>query len=175
MTDVLERPEAQTAEKSLKVVGTRPIRPDGVDKVTGRAAFGADLALPGMLVGRIKRSPHAHARIAVSEAIAGAMRRCHGRSVEAIPNGVALTPVPASTGALDRFGLEPGRYVAMVGRLVPEKRHLDLVEAFGRAPPPGWKLALVGGALCLAGVVVTRGGLRRRRAPRPPSSPAARA
>ena len=47
----------------LKVVGTRPIRPDGVDKVTGRAAFGADFALPGMLVGKVKRSPHAHARI----------------------------------------------------------------------------------------------------------------
>ena len=48
---------------SLKVVGTRPIRPDGVDKVTGRAQFGADFHLPGMLTGRIKRSPHAHARI----------------------------------------------------------------------------------------------------------------
>ncbi len=48
---------------SLKVVGTRPIRPDGVDKVIGRAAFGADMVMPGMLWGRIKRSPHAHARI----------------------------------------------------------------------------------------------------------------
>src|SRR5256884_7442586 len=48
---------------TLKVVGTRPIRPDGVDKVTGRAAFGADMVMPGMLWGRIKRSPHAHARI----------------------------------------------------------------------------------------------------------------
>jgi CO/xanthine dehydrogenase Mo-binding subunit len=47
----------------LKVVGQRPIRPDGVDKVTGRAQFGADFHLPGMLTGRIKRSPHAHARI----------------------------------------------------------------------------------------------------------------
>jgi CO/xanthine dehydrogenase Mo-binding subunit len=47
----------------LKVVGTRPIRPDGVDKVTGRAQFGADLVMPGMLFGRIKRSPHAHAKI----------------------------------------------------------------------------------------------------------------
>src|SRR3989440_1261880 len=47
----------------LKVVGTRPIRPDGVDKVTGRANFGADMTLPGMLWGRIKRSPHAHAGI----------------------------------------------------------------------------------------------------------------
>src|SRR5262249_34146069 len=49
--------------KSFKWVGTRPVRPDGVPKVTGRALYGADLAMPGMLVGRILRSPHAHARI----------------------------------------------------------------------------------------------------------------
>ena len=49
--------------KRFKWVGTRPIRPDGVPKVTGRAQFGADYALPGMLVGKILRSPHAHARI----------------------------------------------------------------------------------------------------------------
>ncbi|MGA8192327.1 MAG: xanthine dehydrogenase family protein molybdopterin-binding subunit [Acetobacteraceae bacterium] len=47
----------------LKVVGTRPIRPDGVDKVTGRALFAADTRAAGMLWGKIKRSPHAHARI----------------------------------------------------------------------------------------------------------------
>src|ERR1700755_1236137 len=46
-----------------KVVGTRPIRPDGVDKVTGRAQFGADMVMPGMLWGKVKRSPHAHAKI----------------------------------------------------------------------------------------------------------------
>src|SRR6266436_2099692 len=46
-----------------KWVGTRPIRPDGVPKVTGRAMYGADLAMAGALVGRILRSPHAHARI----------------------------------------------------------------------------------------------------------------
>ncbi len=45
------------------VVGTRPLRPDGIDKVTGRAAYGADINLPGMLYGRILRSPHAHARL----------------------------------------------------------------------------------------------------------------
>ncbi|MCY4093681.1 MAG: xanthine dehydrogenase family protein molybdopterin-binding subunit [Gammaproteobacteria bacterium] len=47
----------------LKAIGTRPVRPDGVEKVTGRANFGADLNLPGMLHGKILRSPHAHARI----------------------------------------------------------------------------------------------------------------
>ncbi len=50
-------------KETLKVVGTRPVRPDGVDKVTGRANFGADMKMPGMLWGKIKRSPHAHARI----------------------------------------------------------------------------------------------------------------
>ena len=44
-------------------VGTRPNRPDGVDKVTGRARYGADVSAPGMLIGKVLRSPHAHARI----------------------------------------------------------------------------------------------------------------
>lgn len=46
-----------------KVIGTRPIRHDGVDKVTGRAQYGADIQLTGMLHGAICRSPHAHARV----------------------------------------------------------------------------------------------------------------
>ncbi|MCE2404006.1 MAG: xanthine dehydrogenase family protein molybdopterin-binding subunit [Dehalococcoidia bacterium] len=45
------------------VVGTRPVRPDGVDKVTGRAQYGADIRLMGLLHGTVVRSPHAHARI----------------------------------------------------------------------------------------------------------------
>jgi CO/xanthine dehydrogenase Mo-binding subunit len=47
----------------FKVIGTRPIRHDGVDKVTGRAIYGADIQMTGLLHGRILRSPHAHARI----------------------------------------------------------------------------------------------------------------
>ena len=47
----------------LKVVGTRPIRPDGVDKVTGRALYGADSRVADMLWGKILRSPHPHAKI----------------------------------------------------------------------------------------------------------------
>ena len=50
-------------ENKYKVIGTSPIRPDGVDKVTGRAQYGADIDLPRMLFGRLKRSPHAHAKI----------------------------------------------------------------------------------------------------------------
>ena len=51
------------AHGEYKWIGTRPPRPDGVDKVTGRAKFGADTALPNMLVGAVLRSPHAHAKI----------------------------------------------------------------------------------------------------------------
>ena len=49
--------------KEFNVVGTRPIRHDGYDKVTGKALFGADMNLPGMLYGNVLRSPHAHAVI----------------------------------------------------------------------------------------------------------------
>ena len=51
------------SEPIYTAIGTRPIRHDGVDKVTGRANYGADLSLPGMLYGVVVRSPHAHARI----------------------------------------------------------------------------------------------------------------
>ncbi|RVD21781.1 xanthine dehydrogenase family protein molybdopterin-binding subunit [Mesorhizobium sp. M4B.F.Ca.ET.017.02.2.1] len=49
--------------RNFSSVGTRPIRPDGVDKVTGRARYGADFNMAGQLVGRVLRSPHAHAVI----------------------------------------------------------------------------------------------------------------
>ena len=51
------------SEQTFTAIGKRPVRHDGVDKVTGRANYGADLSLPGMLFGAVVRSPHAHARI----------------------------------------------------------------------------------------------------------------
>ncbi|MBI5911112.1 MAG: hypothetical protein HY848_14320, partial [Betaproteobacteria bacterium] len=62
VSDTISRDNGKIV-KPFKWIGTRPVRPDGVPKVTGLAQYGADLALPGMLVGRILRSPHAHARI----------------------------------------------------------------------------------------------------------------
>ncbi len=47
----------------FKVVGTRPVRHDGTDKVTGRAKYGADFDAAGTLYAKVLRSPHAHARI----------------------------------------------------------------------------------------------------------------
>ena len=51
------------SKSDFRVLGTRPVRPDGLDKVTGKALFSDDFYLPHMLHGRILRSPHAHARI----------------------------------------------------------------------------------------------------------------
>ncbi|MBI2502855.1 MAG: xanthine dehydrogenase family protein molybdopterin-binding subunit [Candidatus Latescibacteria bacterium] len=62
-----------TEGANYKVIGTRPIRHDGTDKVLGRAVYGGDVRLPGMLYGQVLRSPHAHARIRsidVSKAVA---------------------------------------------------------------------------------------------------------
>ena len=55
--------DSRFTDQEFRLVGTRPPRPDGVDKVTGRAKYGADTFAPGQLVGVILRSPHAHARI----------------------------------------------------------------------------------------------------------------
>jgi CO/xanthine dehydrogenase Mo-binding subunit len=52
-----------TEGRQYRVIGTRPIRPDGTDKVTGRALYGADVHPTGLLHGAVLRSPHAHARI----------------------------------------------------------------------------------------------------------------
>jgi xanthine dehydrogenase molybdenum-binding subunit len=76
---IAEQPAEETS-RSYKVIGTRPIRHDGTDKVTGRALYGADLRLPGMLFGAVLRSPHAHARI----------RSIDTRQAEALPGVKAV-------------------------------------------------------------------------------------
>ena len=63
---------AETGEN--KWIGKRTIRPDGEDKVTGRAAFGADFIQPGMLWGKVLRSPHPHAVIRKSRSSGTAAR-----------------------------------------------------------------------------------------------------
>lgn len=82
--------------------------------------------------------------IVISEVIRGIVRDKHGRGSTLIPNGVILPELPSTTGNLAQFGLTPGKYVVLVSRLVPEKRHLDLIEAFRRADLADWKLAIVG-------------------------------
>ena len=57
------KPNIVLSNQEYNVVGTRPVRPDGADKVTGKAHYSADISLPGLLYGKVLRSPHAHARI----------------------------------------------------------------------------------------------------------------
>ncbi len=53
----------QGKARKFDSIGTRPPRPDGIEKVTGRARYGADMSMPGQLIGKVLRSPHAHALI----------------------------------------------------------------------------------------------------------------
>ena len=57
------KPNMVLSNEEFRVVGSRPVRHDGVDKVTGRARYAADTAMPDLLYAKIVRSPHAHARI----------------------------------------------------------------------------------------------------------------
>ena len=63
MTTQTYEPNLVLSTQEYDTIGTRPVRHDGFDKVTGRARYSADIHLPGMLHGKVLRSPHAHARI----------------------------------------------------------------------------------------------------------------
>ena len=82
MTTATIAPPTQQSppQPQYRVIGTRPVRHDGVDKVTGAARYGADISLPGMLHAKVLRSPHAHARI----------RRIDTSRAEALPGVVAV-------------------------------------------------------------------------------------
>jgi len=87
----------------------------------------------------------ANRRIAVSRVIADLICSKYGQESDLIPNGVPVTLPSTDTKFVESLGLEPGRYFLQVSRVVPEKRQLDLINAYARAAAPGWKLVLVGG------------------------------
>lgn len=82
--------------------------------------------------------------IAVSDVIAEDIVRNYGRKATVIYNGVTMPEILKSEESLKRFGLEKGKYLLAVGRLVPEKGFGELIEAFDFSL--GWKLAIVGDA-----------------------------
>lgn len=82
--------------------------------------------------------------IAISPVIASLLSDKHNADSTIIPNGVVIPEKPDGNQTPNSFGLVPGKYVLLVSRIVPEKRHLDLIEAFQSANLKGWKLALVG-------------------------------
>jgi glycosyltransferase involved in cell wall biosynthesis len=95
-------------------------------------------------VGELFGMLYANKRIAVSRSIGDLVEARYGRKCEVIPNGVELPAVPRQSDRVADLGLQPGRYILTVGRLVPEKRQLDLLRAFSDARLAGWKLAIVG-------------------------------
>jgi CO/xanthine dehydrogenase Mo-binding subunit len=97
---------SKTAD-GYKVIGTRPIRHDGVDKVTGRAVYGADVQLPGLLHGRVLRSPIPHGRI---------------RRIDA-SKALALPGVEALVTAEDLR--DPGDRIAELGEGAVNLKHLS--------------------------------------------------
>jgi len=81
------------SKAKYNVIGQRPIRHDGVDKVTGKALYGADIQLPGLLFGKVLRSPHAHARIksidtSKAEAYPGVMAVATCRDFAPVPDRI---------------------------------------------------------------------------------------
>jgi len=110
----------------FRVVGTRPPRIDAAEKVTGRAIFGADVRLPGTAIGRILRSPHAHARI----------RAIDARRAEALP-GVLAVATSADLPPMEEV-------VARLGETVQNYRYIrDNTLAGAKALYQGHPVAAV--------------------------------
>lgn len=95
-------------------------------------------------VGEALGMRYANKRIAVSRSIGDLIAAKYGKPCDVIPNGVVFSEVPQQSDRVAELGLQPGRYILTVGRLVPEKRQLDLLRAFSAANLAGWKLAVVG-------------------------------
>ena len=130
------------APGSFKVIGTRPIRHDGVDKVTGRAKYGADINLAGMLHGKILRSPHAHARIrsidtSRAEALPGVMAVLTARDFPIVEDAIldyfetrgSIRTVAENVLASDK-ALYKGHAIAAVAATSPHvaEEALDLIQ-----------------------------------------------
>ena len=123
----------KTAPASHRVLGRRMPLIDGVDKVTGRGIYSADVHAPDALVGRILRSPHAHARIlavdtSAAEALAGVRAVVTGAHSE-VPFGVL--PIARDEFALAREKVRyKGEEVAAVAAVDAwtAERALELIQ-----------------------------------------------
>jgi len=87
-----------------------------------------------------------HARIGVSKGIVDSVRAKLGVAATFIPNGVESDLPKLGTSYLDYIEVTPNRYILCVGRIVEEKRQLDLINAFARLNDPDRKLIIVGTA-----------------------------
>ena len=135
--------QEMASKAPFKVLGTRPIRHDGLDKVTGQAKYGADITMAGMLHGKILRSPYAHAvikSIDASRALAlpgvkavvtsADLPLLSGRPVD-VAEGAALNPRFLSNNVLaaDK-ALYKGHAIAAVAAVSPHvaEQALSLIQ-----------------------------------------------
>ncbi|WP_026190669.1 glycosyltransferase family 4 protein [Methylobacterium sp. WSM2598] len=99
-----------------------------------------------LVLGEYLGMKFANKRIAISRNICDLIQSKYGLTCELIPNGVEVPDLPTNDGRIRELGLRAGRYVLTIGRIVPEKRQLDLLRAFRRAGMADWKLVIVGQA-----------------------------
>jgi glycosyltransferase involved in cell wall biosynthesis len=97
-----------------------------------------------LLLGEWLGMRFSNSRIVISNVIKDIVVRKHALTAELIYNGVVLPNLDTSASYLDQFRLTKGKYILLVSRLVPEKRHLDLIAAFNQANLLGFKLVIVG-------------------------------
>lgn len=159
--------------RQFRHVGTRPVRPDGVDKVTGKALYGPDFKAPGMLWGAILRSPHPHARIISidtrkAEALPGVKAVATGKDFPTLQSLVLhvgegasdIVHVARNCLALDKV-LYEGHAVAAVAATSPEiaREALGLIAVEYAELPfvQGLEEALAEGAPLLHEDIFTKG------------------
>ncbi|MEI9406574.1 xanthine dehydrogenase family protein molybdopterin-binding subunit [Mesorhizobium argentiipisi] len=121
--------------RNFSSVGTRPIRPDGIDKVTGRARYGADFNMAGQLVGRVLRSPHAHALIksidtSKAEKLAGVKAVITAKDLPDLTNGDAAMYDILDNSMARKKALYDGHAVAAVAAIDARtaRQALKLIE-----------------------------------------------
>ncbi len=85
-----------------------------------------------------------NSRIVISNVIRDLVLRKHSMHSELITHGVVMPDLSVSDSYLEQFGLQKNKYIILVSRLVPEKRHLDLIKAFNLANLDDYKLVFVG-------------------------------
>ena len=163
---------AQPSSGEYRVLGTRPMRHDAYDKVTGAARFGADLNLPGMLHGKVLRSPHSHARIrsidtAKAEAMPGVLAVATSEDfpvIKARPldyeNFQGNPRLIAENILANHKVLYKGHAVAAVAAVNPHvaEQALELIEVDYEVLPTvlGWREAMAEDAAVLHEDMTTR-------------------
>ena len=163
---------AQPSSGEYRVLGTRPMRHDAYDKVTGAARFGADLNLPGMLHGKVLRSPYSHARIrsidtSKAEAMPGVLAVATSADfpvIKARPldyeNFQGNPRLIAENILANQKVLYKGHAVAAVAAVNPHvaEQALDLIEVDYEVLPTvlGWREAMADDAAVLHEDMTTR-------------------